>query len=241
MRQKNKKPKFKNPYKSENDLCNVLIEYAKDDGWKTYPETSRWDILLVKNGIQIGVQAKLKDNIEVLAQAIYEEDGFSPDIRAVLVPHASKYFKKVADGLRVFVIEGARLDWNFNITRSAEGNWVKEIITDLNRYNKKYLRESKNKCWVPEVEINTPAGIKSPKLITPWKIKAVKLCLKLNEVGFLTSKDFAEEKISITLWKKKWLIVNGKIGKSNKYIKKVGAILPDETYPEIVEAIKRNK
>jgi len=185
--------------------------------------------------IQIGVQAKLKDNLEVLAQTI-SFYGPAPDLRAVLVPRASKEFLTVARALKIFVIIGASLEWNY-IT--AKGRWVKEIETDLDKYNKKYLTNSEKKCWVPEVEINVPAGVKSPKVITEWKIKAVKLCIKLNQRGYLTAKDFKEAKVSMVIWKIKWLISNGKKdGKLTRYVKNPNATRPDELYPEIVEAIQ---
>jgi len=241
---KRKKPRFKNPYKLENELCDVLIKYARANGWKIYPETSGWDVLIVKD-IQIGIQAKLKDNIDVLAQAIEGKQSAgvnpkwanpAPNIRAVLVPRASREFKNVANALGVFVIEGLVKK------RDSAGRkyWSKEI-SDLDKYKKKHLTSPIKLCWIPDVEINVPAGVKSPKSITEWKIKAVKLCFKLNKKGYLTSKDFTEAKLSITIWKIKWLIDSGKKdGKLTKYVKKTNAVLPDGLYPEITEAFNRD-
>jgi len=232
-----KKPRYKNPYSLESELCNILIKYAKENGWKVYPETSGWDILLVKD-IQIGIQAKLKDNIEVLSQAIpYSYEVCGPNIRAVLVPRASKDFKTVANALGLFVIEGLVR------VRDSLGRkyWSKEIKTGLDKYTKKHLNYPKNLCWVPDVEINVPAGVKSPRQITEWKVKAVKLCFRLAEQGYVTSKDFKNAKLSITIWKIKWLIDSGKKeGKLVKYIRKPNAQLPDDLYPEVTEAL-RNK
>ena len=222
---KRKKPRFKNPYSLENELCDVLIKYARSLGWKVYPETSGWDLLLVKD-IQIGVQAKLKDNVEVLSQAL----SSGPNIKAVLVPRASPEFRTVANALGIFIIEGlVRI-------KDALGRryWIKQIKTDLDKYNKKHLTYPKNVCWVPDVEINVPAGVKSPRSVTEWKVKAIKLCIKLNERGFLTSKDFKSAKVSMTIWKIKWLVDSGKKdGKLTKYVKNPNAKLPDELYPEI--------
>ncbi len=237
-RRRRSRPKYKNPYKLESELCDVLIKHAKENGWRVYPETSGWDILLVKD-IQIGVQAKLKDNVEVLAQAI-DFGWANPDLRVVLVPKASKEFHAVAKALHIYVIHGASIKWDY---LTGSGEWEKAIDgnTTLDKYNKKYLTNSKKKCWVPEVEINVPAGVRSPKIITPWKIKAVKLCIKLNKVGYLTSRDFKAEKVSITLWVDKWLINSGKkLNKLTKYIKAPNAILPDELYPEVTEAILKS-
>lgn len=250
MRRQRNQPKFINPYKSEHELCDVLIQHAKENGWSVYPETSGFDILLVKD-IQIGVQAKLKDNLEVLAQSVeycsfynkHSDFVFTtpePDLHAVLVPRSSKDFQKVARALGIYVIHGAIPKWDFT---TGKCEWIKAIepYTSLDKYNKKYLTNSKKKCWVPEIQISVPAGVKSPKLVTEWKIKAIRLCIKLKQNGYLTSKDFKDEKVNMTLWVNKWIINSGeKIGKLVKYIKAPNAKLPDELYPEITNAILQN-
>ncbi len=246
MSRRSKKPKFVNPYRTENELCDLFIQYMRDIGWKAYPETSNWDILFVKD-IQIGVQAKIKANIDVLSQAI---DGIhynpktniencGPHVRAVLVPRASKEFIKVARALNILVIEGVELYFDWTTKRYS---WIKNIKTDVNILYHNYIRAIKKVCWIPEIEINVPAGIKSPKIITPWKISAIKICSLLDKNGFLTTKDFKEAKVSMTLWlKKKWLInSNEKSGKLIKYIRNTNVLLPDQIYIEIVEAFKNN-
>lgn len=232
MKRKKSKSRFKNPYKLESELCDTLTKYARANGWKVYPETSGWDLLLAKD-IQMGIQAKLKDNIDVIAQAL--EAG--PHVRAVLVPRASREFRKVANACGIFVIEGLIRK------RDTAGRryWTKEINTELDSYRQKHLNSPKKLCWLPDVEINVPAGVKSPKSITEWKVKAVKLCFKLNEKGYLTSKDFQEAKLSITIWKIKWLVDSGKKdGKLTRYVKNPNATLPDRLYPEITEAFHRD-
>lgn len=235
MRQK--KLRFKNPYKLESELCNVLIKYARSTGWKVYTETSGWDLLLVKD-IQIGIQAKLKDNIKVLVQTMpSSHDEAGPNVRAILVPRASKEFKIITNALGLFVIEGL-VQIRGKLGRKY---WSKEIKTNLDKYNKKYITHPKKLCWTPDIEINVPAGVKSPRSITEWKIKAIKMCYKLQKKGYLTSKDFQEAELSITIWKIKWLIDCGeKDGKLTKYVKNPRAILPDELYPEITKALNRN-
>ncbi len=239
-----KLPKFKNPYKLESELCETLIKYAKSHGWKVYPETSGWDILLVKD-IQIGIQAKLKDNIKVLSQTVdYVNPKFkakypSPHIKAVLVPRASQDFKRVAFALGIFIIEGVNveyLDFKFQ--------WTKQIKTNFNNYSRDahYFTEPAKLCWVPEIEPNMIAGTKSPKLITPWKIQAVKMCLLLNNKGFLTSEDFKKENMSMTIWQQNNWIINSKEkeGRLTKYVKNTNLDLPDTLYPEITESIKKS-
>jgi hypothetical protein len=232
-----KKASFKNPYTSENDLCNTFIEYAKNNGYKIYCETSGFDILVVKDDFQIGIQAKMRGNIEVLAQIVdWPQDSIGPNIRAVLIPHSTPEFKRICVALGIYIIEATRKRSRFFNLPEV---WIKEIQPLPNQYDALYLRQMK-RCWVPDINIEVPAGVKSPKLITPWKIKAVKLCMLLDEKGYLTSQDFKNVRVNMTLWKKKWLTDSKqKEGKLTKYIKKVGAKLPDETYPDILEAIKK--
>lgn len=238
-----KHKKFKSPYTSENELCNALIEYARSNEWKAYPETSNWDILLEKNNKQIGVQAKLKDNINVLYQAVsHRNHNAEPDIIAVLVPNASFEFIIVAKELKIYVIEASNQQWNNYPYGKCKTETIKKINISLDNIPEVFCRNPKHKCWAPEVEINVPAGVKSPREITPWKIKAVKMCIKLNEKGYLTSQDFKDAKLSMTLWvREKWLLNTGeKDGKLAKYVKNTNSILPSESYPEVAEALQKN-
>ena len=78
-------------YSTEAELCADFITWVKSPVWTPYAETAGWDILLVAaDGTQIGVQAKLRINLKVIAQSIpdrwshWHDSG--PDFRAVLVP-----------------------------------------------------------------------------------------------------------------------------------------------------------
>jgi len=83
-------------FATEADLCAAFIKGVehqarrRGSAWTPFAETAGWDILLVRNadGFQIGIEAKLKLNAKVFAQALespwHREEG--PDCRAVLVP-----------------------------------------------------------------------------------------------------------------------------------------------------------
>src|SRR5262249_52720467 len=82
-------------FASEAEMCAQFIAWAQPLGWTAYAETQGWDILLVRNddGAQIGIQAKLALNADVLNQvlegrwdAMHGRPG--PDFRAVLVPRS---------------------------------------------------------------------------------------------------------------------------------------------------------
>ncbi len=77
----------------ESDLCAAFTQaVARDLDWTAFNETAGFDILLVrKDGIQIGIEAKLKLNAKVVTQALprwlgVEYGAIGPHYRAVLVP-----------------------------------------------------------------------------------------------------------------------------------------------------------
>ncbi len=80
-------------FKTEADLCDAFISWALKQGWTSYAETGGFDILLVKDGTQVAVEAKLKFNTTVLGQILPSRYGHDlehgPDFRAVLVPLAA--------------------------------------------------------------------------------------------------------------------------------------------------------
>lgn len=235
------KLKYKNPYKSEEELCDVLKLYAREVGYEVYSETNGYDLLLVKDDIQIGIQAKMMANIEVLYQAI---TSVAVSVKAILVPRSSREFNVIARKLNVLVIEGTKQEYDLNAydgrnPYEVRSYWAKKITTDLKTIWPGYIIKAK-KVWLPEVNIDIPAGVKSPKVITEWKIKAVKLCILLDEKGYLTSADFKAAKVHMGLWTEKWLNrLEEKDGKLYKYVRRVGVELPDQKNPEVVEALKR--
>lgn len=190
-------------YRTEAELCAELVAHARSIGFKAYPETAGQDVLLVagpdargfKAGDQIGVQAKLRANVQVLAQAM-PRDGYSsqPNYYAVLVPVAPKEFVLVANRLKITVLSG--------------GAFAEAYIYDPFRRARWFRFDTRATCWVPECEVEgMPAGTPAPKQLTKWKLAAVKLCMRGVEQGFLTSSDFKEFEVSMTRWRKlRWIV-----------------------------------
>lgn len=105
---------IKSEFENEAALCSAFIA-SLPSGWTAYPETSGFDILLVRatDGAQVGVEAKKTLNAKVLLQAIegmYSRRGIEsegPDFRAALVPMgtAGAEMKRIARYLGVTIIE----------------------------------------------------------------------------------------------------------------------------------------
>jgi hypothetical protein len=236
--------RFKNPFSTEHELCARFAEHAKSLGWSVFPETSDWDLLLVATdktktqgvrvGDQIGVEAKLRDNVKVLSQAIPRDWDRSPNYYAVLVPRASSEFLEVARRLRVDVFTACKRRW-----RNYVHEWGVDFTGMLQFVVKAYRHEPEQKCWHPEYEVWTPPGVAAPCSITPWKIKAVELCHLLRERGYLTAMDFRKADVSMTRWRNLWLTPNGKKkGRFSIYVARKGVQLPDELYPGVSEALE---
>lgn len=236
--------RFVNPYKSEEELCSGFAEYARSAGWRVYPETSNWDLLLVatpevktknvRSGDQLGIQAKLNANIEVLRQAMPQPDARrGPNFHGVLVPRVTPDFREVAHGLFITPIAGTR---NVYTDRPKTVQGFKHQLLFLNPL---FRLEYSEPLWCPEVEVWTPAGVPSPASLTPWKFKAVRLCIEGRAKGFLTSSDFYAQRMGKTLWiRNGWVVELGeqeKYGKQKKYVLTDKA--PDHIYPEITKAL----
>lgn len=222
---------------TEVELCTWFQVVAEQQGFTVYNEWGGYDQLLVAaDGTQIGVEAKLRANSEVLSQAIngwqwrdradtWADRG--PQTRAVLVPKASKSFRYIADALGVVVF--ARGAYEKSLWRRRRF-W--EIIKE-DRY--RWGKGVDLPPFIPDVV----AGAPSPVRLTPWKIKAIRLCNRLRDKGFVTVHDFKEFKVSPTRWQHHWLKPDGKEGRAIKWVPIGGDVkLPDEQHPIVAAQMR---
>lgn len=194
-------------FAKETDLCAAFLS-ALPRGWTAYPETAGWDILLSRNsdGAQIGIQAKLKLNAEVINQAIEDHAGYTatlpgPDYRAVLVPSdANRTLQRVAEyaGLTVISVTeqagsyGGRRHRHFSPSLPSERHhfgarhWHEFLPTERER--------------LPDYIPDCSAGDKAPLQLTHWKIKAIKIAVLLETRGYVTRADFKAIDIDHRRW-----------------------------------------
>ena len=187
-------------FRTEAELCARFTEAALEHGWTVYPEQAEWDLLLVRSGIQVGVQAKLRGNIDVLAQAVPEKPGIggSPHYRSVLVPDLSTTgrprFYRVARSLRVLVFEHRKqvikpfqwVDYDSHAVRVLS-RWPLRRVLNLRHY-----RWGGTRVWVPPFVPEIEAGVPSPQAVGPWQIAACELEMLFIEHGFVTAIDAKE-------------------------------------------------
>jgi len=253
------------PWKSEAALCDEFARCVRALGWTPYPETAGFDLLLVaRDGTQIGVEAKLRPCLTVLAQVI-ERAGTAfreaPDYIAILVGRGHREFELIARNLGFPVIDGGDaeevhdtraqiLKWR---ARSSPGSKTDiDVDPDLNpwrqlardrvdRWRRRDIRFPLPRCVVPTFVPDLRAGIPGPVLLTAWKVKAIQLCQRLRAKGYVTTQDFEELALDHTRWVRgaqRWLDDSGeREGRRTKYVPREGRQLPDEQRPELTAQV----
>lgn len=192
---------------TEVQLCEELITRARLEGFAVFPEVSDWDLIIVdSDGVQLGVQAKMRANVDVIGQAIRRRSRINgPRHRAVLVPKANGSFYQVARalGLHVFTF------------RSIGSRRYREKVIRFST-----MKEWKGKpYWLPPVPSSCPAGSPSPRPLTQWRVRAIELCLLLEEKGHLTGEDFKRAGINQSTWLQRCeLKRDGKVGRFARYV-----------------------
>jgi hypothetical protein len=218
-------------FPSEAALCESFAASARADGWTVYPETSGWDLLLVKDGVQVGVQAKLRPNLDVLAQAI--GDGWAtagPHYAAVLVPGDIRRdsFERVAKACGLIVIEPrwGRAKPNADGTAALVASWAR-FANLLERATPLHFDAP---AWTPPDVPDLPAGVPCPVQLTAWKYQALRLLARIEVRGYATGADFKEIGLSRSRWYHDWLVPVGD-HRPMRWVRAPGVRLADAQHP----------
>lgn len=199
---------------SEAELCAHFIEqFNAIEGWTCYPETAGFDILVVhEDGRQIGVEAKLRLNAKVADQILpgdwcVRSETPGPDHRMVIVgdiTEASAGIARLLEMCGVAVLKPylhshwshkqqaavVRIDFHLSDWLRQGTPWRLHLF-DWNPIER---------CKVPIVVPDVPAGVPAPLRLTPWKEAALQVLIKLRRQGFITAKQIAEHGISPSVW-----------------------------------------
>jgi hypothetical protein len=187
-------------FKTEKELCDKFSEHMRSYNWIIYPETCGWDLLLARNKIQVGVQAKLKPNMKVITQALPNkitiQDG--PHYRAVLLANNMKIgyygmnvdFIKLCNHLKILIFVKHRyLDYQW-----ISGIHNRDKINDYANIDFRYYRWNTKKLeWLPPYVPEYEAGIPSPKSVTPYKIMLCRLEVLECQKGWICRDDVTKE------------------------------------------------
>jgi len=236
----------------ESELCEKLIDYASKLGWTAYPETAGWDILLVKDNVQVGVEAKLSLNLKVVSQALGIEarrHKVGPGFRCVLTP--SK--KGGNDGLNV--LHTLKI-WHFEYKPRYHGSLKRvpmcdisgiALLGDISKEPDYFKRKIDHYRWDPDKKEKLPefvpqvaAGVPSPIQLTPWKIKALKFLAEVHKKGYATSKMAKAHGVDIRVfidYPNHWLKFKEQVGRLHHYELSMEKKRPDIVHPEVFKQI----
>jgi hypothetical protein len=189
------------PYKLESELCEKFISVAKEHGWTIFPEQNDWDFIMVRKGIQVGVQAKLKANKKVLTQCLpklpYNKKG--PQYRAVLVGgHKGRSLKarnengdlfySLARHLKIIIFDASARNW----LMIGYGNNLQKFRGYRYGYKlnlRHYHWHPKKLEWLPDFVPVLPSGVPSPETVSKYKIVMLELRELELERGWICLKD----------------------------------------------------
>lgn len=191
-------------------MVQAFCTWIKDvhrEKWTVYHETSGWDLLLVQDesGVQVGVEAKLSLNAKVISQALPAVSAFNepigPDYRAVLVPKkgCQNHLAPICEhiGLTIISIVGYE-------THYGEKRWNCDpfrLPDEASEYGKAWHPWlPAQRCSLPDYIPDVVGGHAAPIMLTPWKVKAIKLLILLDRFGAVTRADMRALKISPTRW-----------------------------------------
>lgn len=216
-------------FATEADLCAAFLAWVAREHpeIRAYAEWEGWDILLVyPKGWQVGVQAKLRLNADVILQAAPSvwSGGLGPDFRAILVPDTNP-LSSLASTLGVVVFRRlgcypkdrfepdlgcAHLDQH----RHYKGSWV-----DWNPERRHEL---------PPCATDSIAGSPCPVTLTPWKLGALAVLAELAVKGTVTTKD-----VKVHVDHRRWTAGGWLEPAGDRGIWKRGAACPnfDEQHP----------
>ncbi len=193
-------------FAKETDLCAAFISSAAP-AWTMYPECGGFDILAVhRYGHQVGIEAKLKLNVEVVTQALprwlRSDTERGPDYRAILVPSggAVSGLETICEALGITILRMDRGGFGRSVDRftpclpeapySNNNGWAEWCPLE--------------RCRLPEYVPDVRAGASAPTKLTRWKIQAMRLAVLLEERP-LTRADFKAANIDPRRWTGHWL------------------------------------
>lgn len=205
--------KKKAAFTSETALCAEFIANATKDGkWVAYAETGGWDIVMVRkaDGFQIGIQAKLTLNAKVLDQSLpdryWDRGTIGPDCRAVLVPSGScGGLSRICEFLGITVIRQQSPDERARYAHGFTPDLPSERYSDGSGARHWMEWAPVNRVKLPDFIPDVAAGSSAPVQLTDWKVKALKLCILLEQRP-VTRADFKALSLDPSRWTQFWLI-----------------------------------
>lgn len=205
------------PIRTETALCDALAATATAVGWRVYPEVEGWDLLLVWTGArtlpswtphdvreravagyQIGVEAKLRANADVIEETLRRADAYRgrPDEIAVLVPRPGRGFLRLCQRLGIRVLTPG--------------------VMGLDPWG---APPPARRLTPPAVALQGSGGAPSPRTMSAWRVGALRICITLRARGYITADDFRLHGVDRSRWmRSKWIVRDGRVGRLTRYV-----------------------
>lgn len=220
-------------WESETAMCAFFAASVAKNGWVVHPETAGHDMVLVANqdnaefcaGETVAVEAKLRANVTLLRQAapplvLGKTMKHYAHMYVALVPACTEDFRIIATALMIDVV----------VCDNTRG-WQQGF-----RLHSDYRDPLAPGLPVPPSPVDTPAGVPSPRVVTRWKLAAVRICLEAmsHPAHEIERTRFARLNVEPRLW-----IVRGWAVRVSKTTYRIldSPTRPDRLYPEIVAVV----
>lgn len=159
-------------FKTEKELCDKFISYVTELGFEVFPEFEDWDLVLRRNNVIVGVEAKLQRNMHLIKQIAEKNDVH---IKVALFPFIRYH------------LSNSENDWFF-IARKLK---ILPVYVDFDRIGIHwdvrglfyYRNHPKHLLKLPEFKYQTDAGVPSPHKVNNNNINLVKVELFALENG----------------------------------------------------------
>lgn len=245
-------------WESEAAMLSAFMELMRSWGFRVLPESCGHDLLLVvpEEGIKpdsdhngtswdclwpgdvIAVEGKLQATPTLLRQitppyrrSSREDNPVTADFYVALLPSFNGDFSDVAHAL------GAQM-WVFE-PPTDDGRWRKmEDGPHLARYglNDEYRCHGR-RFSLPKIDVAVTPGCPAPRMVTRWKIDAVRFCLEFQDKT-AQSQDFTRYDLRASLFLAHgWAEKVGKEGSQWLYSLLPKPTRPDLQYPEVTQAV----
>jgi hypothetical protein len=218
---------MKTAFTTEAELCDALAQVAPGDGWDVFPEVGGFDLVLVWNGSraapgvygsasvplvepgwQLGIDAKMRANVDVLEQCAFRMDQSArPDCGAVLVPEASDAFRAVARRLGLLVFTAQHC-----VARNPGSVYMRDRrhIVEPGSPPSVVWRAERKPLALPPVPLQGSGGQASPRVLSPWRVSALRCCIALRARGSLTRAEGKAIGIDLSDWLQRgWVLSDG--------------------------------
>ncbi len=225
-----------------------FVAHAKGLGFAIYPECCGHDLVMVapelpeelrsplRAGDQIVVEGKLQPSMGLLNQVMPPSRRQIPPKRSAswyvaLVPDHAWDFAAVARALGVVVMawppppvdDGGLAVTRYRRHRDDGWSWPG------------CHRQASEGLILPDIQVDITPGHPSPRMVTTWKIAAVKICL-LGAQRRLTAEDVPAKMRRLFL-DRGWVSREGR-GKDVVFTLLEAEDRPDLAYPEIARALR---